>query len=322
VNADAIAQLRTWPVYLINLKGRPDRLADTLDQLERCRWTELFQPPTILRAWHGWKLPIPDGGMSGAWGCKRSHEDALRRSIEDSSEGAVILEDDFEVQPDRPFVDEMMRFLIDVPDEWDQLMPGYQAWGSDPQIVTPNVVRLRSSNRTQFYIIRDRPPVEFRRELLRLFLSQAGGHCDHLMGAVQASYNVFAPTVQVCGQRASFSNITGTTESSRHWIWPIPGRPVLVLHAPRDVVDELKRRQLVTLHEPTEWQPARVADELKQLQVEAMTAGTVVVILHADATALSLVPYTVDPVFAVCGSSVDEVMERLPARVREVMRHG
>jgi hypothetical protein len=315
------SQLKTWPVYLINLAHRSDRLHETLATLERCGWCDLFRWPEVVQAVNGWKLPVPAAyghGMAGAFGCKASHERILERSILDETPGVIVLEDDFEVLEGRAFVEECGRFLDSVPDDFDQLMLGYQGWGKPVEPVNNHVVRILGSNRTHFYAVRDRPGFEMRRELYRHWTS-TDGHCDHLMSEIQPGYRVYGPTIQVCGQRKSFSDITGRDEDSRHFIVGGDRRPILVLHTSPGVVAALEEGKLIHVHRPVDLAATRLRPELVRLQKESWALGCVTALVHPDLTTAVVRLATGDPVFSVCGSTISEVMDRLPIEIKTAL---
>jgi hypothetical protein len=314
MNDRAIADLKTWPVFLINLKSRTDRLADTHAQLRACSWSELFQWPTTFQAINGWALPLPEhlgGGMSGAYGCKRSHEECLGAAIENNQPGIIMLEDDFEVLRGRDFVGEMKRFLSSVPDDWELLLPGYQPWDGVPEKMNDRVLKLPGMNRTHFYIA----TLDFCKTLYRHFVSTSG-HADHLISAICKAHKVYGPRIQIAGQRASWSDIEGKDKGSEHWIMGGDRRPILILHAPDDVVEEMARQKLLTVLRPDDLHIGKLRGQIEKSQVDALAAGSVVAIVHPHALAMALQPHTLDPVFSVCAASIDEAMERLPVEIK------
>lgn len=323
MSPQAIEAMKLWPVYLVNLRYRADRLAESHAQLERCGWRDLFGWPVTFSAWHGWRLPLPDGSggpMSGAWGCKRSHEDCLADSIEQDAPGCIVLEDDLCTNR-RNWVGDMRRFLAAVPDDWDQVMPGVQAYFNPVTAVNADVVRLNGSNRTHFYIVRDRPGVDFRRALLRHWYANVG-HCDHLMGAIQSSFRCYAPRVQLMGQRAGWSDINGSDLGERHWIQGGDRRPLIVLHAPDDVVAELQLRKIINVVRPADLTVGTLGPLVHRAQDDALSAGSVTAVVHPDARAATVSLVTADPVHSVCGNSAAQVLERLTWDVRRAAGLG
>ena len=169
-------------VMLINLKRRPDRLKAVTAALRGCDWP--FKWPTIFSAVDGNAIPCPNGWQSegGAWGCMRSHQQIFEKAMMDGVKSLLILEDD--VCFTSSFRKKAEDFLINVPEDWDQLMFGGEHVNTNglPTLVKPRIYRCTDCERTHCYAIRG----EFLRKLYRRWIS--GGdydgevHCDWIMG--------------------------------------------------------------------------------------------------------------------------------------------
>ena len=133
------------------------------------------------------------------------------------------------------FAADVERFLVEVPDNWDQLMLGGQHINSIPQRVSKHVVKCVNCQRTHAYAVRG----EYMRQLYQKWISCAG-HCDHIMGPMQAHFNVYAPEPFLIGQDASKSDISGSLNPRKFWKPPTGDEPVVLLQAPKAVVAKLR----------------------------------------------------------------------------------
>jgi hypothetical protein len=231
-------------VFLVNLKRRPDRLAQINAALRKCDWP--FKWPRVFAAVDGEMLPIPDGWQSGngAWGCLRSHQQVLEMTLIEGSESVLILEDDACFIEN--FTIKVEDFLKAVPNDWDQLMLGGQHVNVNgtPKLIKPGIYRCTDCERTHCYAVRG----EFKRKLYQRWTN--GGayngevHCDWIMGRdpeMQLKHNVYAPELFLVGQERGRSDINGTLHPRKYWNPPSPDLPVLNLHAPQNVVAALRQ---------------------------------------------------------------------------------
>jgi len=223
-------------VVVINMKRRPDRLADFESNLRKWGWP--FAWPTWVEGVDGAsnKLPTPyghrDGG--GAWGCMLSHRRVLESAILDGVDKLLVLEDDARIGKD--FTQKVKEFLENVPDDWDQLMLGGQHIGrSLPVTVNATVVRCKNTQRTHAYALRG----DYLKALYQYWVSTVG-HCDHRMGEVQIRYKVYAPKRFLVSQAHGKSDISGGMNAAKRWSAPVEGQPVVLLRAPGAVVRKLR----------------------------------------------------------------------------------
>jgi hypothetical protein len=221
------------------LKRRPDRLARFWSELEKANWP--FPRPKVFEAIEGDKVGVPKYWQTGggSYGCLRSHLNILERAIMDEVQSLLVLEDDAVFM--KTFGQEVAEFLAKVPDDWQCLMLGGQHVNSEPIPVAPGIVRAGGGGgiqRTHCYALRG---TEIMKALYRTW-ANAAVHCDWVMGPCMAKFNTYAPDPFLVGQADGRSDISGTQNPAKFWRPPTGAEPVVVLHAPREVMEALRKK--------------------------------------------------------------------------------
>ncbi len=226
-------------IQVLNLVRRPDRLSEFFRQINLQSWP--FKIPEVFEAIDGSRLPVPynwkDGG--GAWGCMQSHRHVLERAIIEGVESLLVLEDDAAFKAS--FAADAVKFLRNVPSDWDGLMLGGQSF--DARLVMPGIRRCFNCQRTHAYAVRG----QYMRDLYQHWCSTSG-HCDHRMGEIQSRYKIYAPEPFLVGQTDGRSDISGSLNPIKFWIPPGPDAPVILLRVPQDILPSCRRVGFHTGH--------------------------------------------------------------------------
>jgi hypothetical protein len=332
-------------VMLINLKRRPDRLAAITAALRECDWP--FKLPIIFPAVDGDAIPCPNGWQSGggAWGCMRSHQQIFEKAMMDGVKSLLILEDDACFTPD--FRKKVEDFLINVPDDWDQLMFGGEHVNTNglPTLVKPGIYRCTDCERTHCYAIRG----EFLRKLYRRWIS--GGdydgevHCDWIMGRdpeMQCRHNVYAPERFLVGQERGRSDVDGNALLARKfWNPPEPNLPVILLRAPQGLMTSLRQhgfhtgqhrdpftdidskllRLFADTRDDVDARIEGIANRIAALQWEvASDPFLICTIWHPEATRELVEQASRNPIVEISADTLDDALNQLPKNLRRACR--
>jgi hypothetical protein len=231
-------------VVLINLKRRPDRLAQARRALRACRWP--FKAPEIFEAVDG-RVRRPPAWWphnAASWACLKSHQRVLKKALADQVKNILILEDD--VCFANGFPTAVRKFLRAVPDDWDQLMLGGQQVNlhGKPVFVQPGVYRCTDCERTHCYAVRGPYLRKLCRRLARGGKYNGATYLDWIMGRdpdLQFAHRVYAPQFFLVGQERGDSDIFGVALPRKFWNPPGPDLVVINLHAPARVAFALAR---------------------------------------------------------------------------------
>jgi Glycosyltransferase involved in LPS biosynthesis len=223
-------------VWVISLKRRADRLEQFWREIEKAKWP--FRRPQLFDAIEGDKVGVPrfwqTGG--GSYGCLRSHLSILERAIQDDVKTILVLEDDAVFKP--TFAHDAATFIAKVPQDWECLMLGGQHINSQPIPVSEGIVRAGHGGgiqRTHCYALRGYEPMK---ALYRTWANSAV-HCDWVMGPCMLKFNTYAPHPFLVGQAEGQSDISGRQNPEKFWRSPNGNEPVVLLHAPRAVMEAL-----------------------------------------------------------------------------------
>lgn len=312
-------------VFVINLRKRSDRLREFFARIDAPGVDWPFLRPEVVSAIEGDRVGVPPefkhGG--GAYGCRMSHLRILQDCLMDGVEPVLVLEDDADVRPG--FGDRCRDFLRNIPDDWEGVMLGGQHH-RPPSNVSGGVVRATYCQRTHAYIARGK----YLRGL-QVRWGNCTRHIDWEMGDWQHQFRVYAPRPWLIGQGGGRSDIRGAIKPPEWWIQPSGLEPVLVLHCPRPVMDQLRRRGLHAGHrrdadgvdvglppcldrslaEPQ--RTARLAAWIQQIQWECVAGSTLCTVWHPDATGDDVRAAWGGEVVEVAADSADAVLAQIPA---------
>jgi hypothetical protein len=222
-------------IVVISLRRRPDRLRAFQAQLEQMRGSWPHRPVEVLRAVDGASGAVPTPGWfrqgGGAYGCWRSHLNALEGALMDGLNSLYILEDDALFDYNYPEL--MQRFMDALPADWEVAFPGGQHHGAYEK-VSDGVVRGQNIQRTHCYALRGRDVIAHLYQMWTEWPVQnpyQDFHCDWLLGPWTGLRKSYAPERFFVGQARTRSDINGRLNASRLWNPPDPTAPVLWLRS-------------------------------------------------------------------------------------------
>jgi hypothetical protein len=328
-------------VVLINLRRRPDRLAQVKAAIHACAWP--FKQPRVFPAIDGRTVPHPRKWKYGgsAWGCLQSHAAVLECALRDGAESILVLEDD--VCFVEKFPDKVAGFLEIVPDDWDQLMLGGQhikTFHGEPVLVRPGLYRCRDCERTHCYAVRGQYLRKLRQRWLGGGKFRGLGHCDWIMGRdreLQLAHQVYAPEYFLVGQERSSSDISGTIFPRQFFNPPGPELPVINLHAPQPVAAALREhgwytgnirdartdleQSLSQLFRETKKAPVQRVEKLRDwIKLKQWQVGSdpdfICTVWHPDADPRLVKAASLWPVYEITADTVKSALGQLPRKWR------
>lgn len=326
--------LEDWfeQIWVINLKRRPDRLSRFRNELEKASWP--FRKPDVFAAIEGDKVGVPPYWQTGggSYGCLRSHLVILERAIQEDVQTLLVLEDDAIFK--ETFAKDVAGFLAQVPADWECLMLGGQHVNSQPIPVAAGIVQPGGGGgiqRTHCYALRGQRAMK---ELYRTWASSAV-HCDWVMGPRMAQMNTYAPQPFLVGQSEGHSDISGSANPAKFWRSPSGKEPVVVLRAPRPVMEALQARGWhggytrdpetgidVGLKEifyngklPTRERNNRLKEwiGLVQGEVAAMETAAICTLWHPDVHAAMVSTVVQGKVVTIAAETVEDAIDQLPS---------
>lgn len=213
-------------VFVINCAHRPDRKEQVLAHLEATGMADIAKVIVYQAIVGDWVSNPSDWNSGrGAWGCLRSHqrlcEDVMHiRDDRDQllTQNYLVLEDDVFFLDNA--LEELNKFMVALPTEWDQIYLGGQH-RQDPLAWSPGVVIGRSVNRTHAYALNAKNYQAFYRHIS--YASDYRGtnkHIDHQLELAhrRTDWAVYCPEKWICGQEAGTSNISGKVLERMTWI--------------------------------------------------------------------------------------------------------
>jgi hypothetical protein len=323
-------------VWVINLKRRPERLARFRNEIENANWP--FIQPSVFPAIEGDKVGVPNFWQTGggSYGCLRSHLILLERAILDDVRSILVLEDDALFT--KTFAMDVARFFSNVPKDWQCLMLGGQHTNSQPEPISPGVVRAGKGGgiqRTHCYALRGQ---EVMKALYRVWADSAV-HCDWVMGPCMANFNTYAPDPFLVGQADGHSDISGAQNPTKFWRPPNGNEPIIVLHTPREAMEALRQKGWHTgynrnpgtgidlglndLMSDTSLSPRDRNEKLRgwirmiQWEVVSMVDRGICTIWHPEIHAELIRPLVGGKVIEIIANTSDEALAQLPDDIFE-----
>ena len=222
-------------IYVISRPDRPDRLKLFRDNLVKSgaeHPDKVIPFPAVV----GETTSVPQYFKSGdgAWGCLRSHsriiEEILTEELfndvkEGNTDGTHLLDSVLILEDDALFMKNCLTvlsaFMVNIPDDWDQLYLGGQH--RIPPLKTDNTKVFRGVciNRTHAYALRRKAFEKFYAHINYApdYFGKNNHHIDHQLelAHMRGDWNIYTPSVWVAGQSEGYSDICNKQLNERRW---------------------------------------------------------------------------------------------------------
>lgn len=315
--------------FVINLRRRPDRLKAFRERLAAAEWPDGWPEVEVYPAIDGDVVGTPEEFIhgSGAYGCRMSHLRLLQDCLMAGVKSVLVFEDDADLTPG--VGRRIAEFCAEVPGDWEGIMPGGQHHESPDKVAgKTGVVRVKNAQRTHCYIAGGR-----YLQALQKRWGNSTQHIDWRMRDFHHRYRVYAPPKWLVGQAGGKSDVYKGPKPPEWWN-PLEGNePVIVLHAPRDVMESLRARGLhsgmtrdtngidvglVAAYGCNTVAERRVklAAWIRVLAGECLGGGWITTVWHPKATAKDFEGLTKGRVAEITADSVDEALAALPEEWR------
>lgn len=192
-------------VAVINLARRTDRRDAFYDQIYRSTWP--FAWPQLFKAIDGQRVVAPVGYAAGrnTWACLQSHRRVLEDAINDGVDSILIMEDDVVLCEN--FGEKAMKFMAEVPDDWEMILFGGNHHKSFPLPVSEGIWKPTCLDRLHCYALRWSGLVD----LYQFWHGWHTGHCDVAITDWVGDRKAYCAEPFLAGQRAGVSDVERVT---------------------------------------------------------------------------------------------------------------
>jgi len=210
-------------VVIINLARRTDRLQEIVREIEK-GWP--FAEPVVMNAVDGEKVRAPEGYKQGnnVWACLQSHRRAIEDAINDGMKSVLVLEDDAVL--DEGFADKALKFMTDIPDDWEFAFLGGHHYRKAPIHVKPGITRPQHMDRMHAYAARGQGLID----LYRFWHQWHDGHCDHAISTWITKRKTYCVQPWIIGQGGGPSDVQ-RANGDGHQIFKAPEWWIAADHA-------------------------------------------------------------------------------------------